>query len=262
MEASLYSQVISQYFKPVVGQITEKYNGENTPAKYMHLNMLTPEYSADMTWGSTDLNNSVVAADVVSMDSSLPLKRRPSFGNAKGTICKQGMKKRMGEKEQKDIKILLAQDNRMNEVIRKLAADDAAVIAGVHVRNEIMFRTGLSSGLSLASDINDTTVGVRVSFGYKDDHTITPTIAWGSTGFTPVDDLTAMFDKATDEQDTINHVYIQKKYFNLLRKSQQGKELAAYAAGLIVATKTQQLPTPSSTAFLSVLKDEYGAEFH
>lgn len=262
MEASLYSQIIAQYFSPVIGQITEKFNDENHLATYLHKTMLDNEYSADMTWGSTDINNSVVAADVVSMDSSLPLKRRPSMSNAKGTICKVGMKKRLGEKEQKDIKILMSQGNKETEIVRKLSNDDAAVVAGVLVRNEIMFRSGLSSGLSLATDANDTKVGVRVSFGYKDGHTITPSIKWGASNFTPVTDLTAMFDTATDEQDSINHVYIQKKYFNLLRKSQEGKELAAYANNLIVTSKTQQLPTPSRSAFLSILQDEFGATFH
>lgn len=74
MNPSLFIEYIDKYFRLVIGKITEKINGKKTEERLPHKTMLTEEYSADLTWGSTELNTSVVAADVVAMDSSLPLK--------------------------------------------------------------------------------------------------------------------------------------------------------------------------------------------
>ena len=76
MNPSLFIEYIDKYFRLVIGKITEKINGKKTEEQLLHKTMLTEEYSADLTWGSTELNTSVVAADVVAMDSSLPLKKR------------------------------------------------------------------------------------------------------------------------------------------------------------------------------------------
>ena len=73
---------MEKYFGKVVGKVTEKYNGENKKPELLHKAMLTEEYSADLSWGSTELNNVILAADVVSMDASIPLKKRGKISNA------------------------------------------------------------------------------------------------------------------------------------------------------------------------------------
>ena len=99
MNASLFLEIVEKYFKAVVGKITEKFNGSKNEQTLLHKTMLTEEYSADLTWGATELEHSVVAADVVALDSSLPLKSRGSFSNATGKLPKLGVKFRKGEKE-------------------------------------------------------------------------------------------------------------------------------------------------------------------
>lgn len=76
MYPSLFIEFIDKYFRLVIGKITEKINGKKAEEQLLHKTMLTEEYSADLTWGSTELSTSIVAADVVAMDSSLPLKKR------------------------------------------------------------------------------------------------------------------------------------------------------------------------------------------
>ena len=97
MQTSLFSEIVEKYFRLVIGKITEKFNGNKTEPVLLHKTMLTEEYSADLSWGSTELNHSIVAADVVSLDSSLPLKKRGKIGNASGTIAKLGVKFRRRE---------------------------------------------------------------------------------------------------------------------------------------------------------------------
>ena len=80
MERTLFPEIVDKYFKMVIGQITEKFNDLKTEPVLLHKTMLTEEYSADLSWGSTDLNHSIVAADVVSLESSLPLKKLLGYG--------------------------------------------------------------------------------------------------------------------------------------------------------------------------------------
>ena len=60
MNPSLFIEYIDKYFRLVIGKITEKINGKKTEKQLLHKTMLTEEYSADLTWGSTELNTSVV----------------------------------------------------------------------------------------------------------------------------------------------------------------------------------------------------------
>lgn len=58
MNPSLFIEYIDKYFRLVIGKITEKINGKKTEEQLLHKTMLTEEYSADLTWGSTELNTS------------------------------------------------------------------------------------------------------------------------------------------------------------------------------------------------------------
>ena len=80
MEKSLYFNYIQKFFPKLVLGVTEKLNGVNDGAlSYMHKNLLNTEYSVDGRWESLTGSYTRVAADVVAMDSELPLKKRFSF---------------------------------------------------------------------------------------------------------------------------------------------------------------------------------------
>ena len=58
----------------------------------MYKDLLEPVYSADGRWSSILAEYTRVAADVVSLDSELPLKSRDAIETAHGEIPKMGMK--------------------------------------------------------------------------------------------------------------------------------------------------------------------------
>ena len=147
MNPSLFIEYIDKYFRLVIGKITEKINGKKTEEQLLHKTMLTEEYSADLTWGSTELNTSVVAADVVAMDSSLPLKKRDKISNASGVIPKIGIKFSKGEKAISDINVMRARGADETTVVGKIFDDAPKAIKGVDVRKEIMFQEALSTGV-------------------------------------------------------------------------------------------------------------------
>lgn len=262
MNASLFLEYVDKYFRLVIGKITEKFNDVSKEPTLLHKTMLTEEYSADLSWGATEINNSVVAADVVALDSSLPLKSRSAISNAQGKLPKIGLKMRKGEKLISDINVMVARGADEATVVSKIFDDTTKVIKATDVRKEIMFEEALSTGACLVEDDDENTgTGVRVQFGYKDENTFQCRGGiWGDTGETPQDDVQQMFDKAQEDGNSIGFVYLSKKYFNRFRHSRQGKLLVANYNNVVI-TNESLLPVPSRATFLAALADEYGATF-
>jgi hypothetical protein len=262
MVRSLFAEYVDKYFSRVIGKIVEKFNGKTKETNLLHKTMLTEEYSADLKWGSTEINHSIVAADVVALDSPLPLKKRDTISNATGDLPKIGIKYRKGEKLISDINVAKARNADEATIVSKIFDDTTKCIRSTDVTKEILFRRGLSTGqLLVAEDENDGT-GVRVSFGYKDDHIMHCLgTAWLGSAPTPQDDVQQLFDKAEEDGNTISHVYLTKRYFDAFRKSKQGRLLAANSKQQVI-TDENLLPAVGRAAFLDALEDEYGATFH
>ena len=267
MQTSLFAEIVEKYFRLVIGKITEKFNGNKTEPVLLHKTMLTEEYSADLSWGSTELNHSIVAADVVSLDSSLPLKKRGKIGNATGTIAKLGVKFRKGEKQITNINIMVARGADEATVASKVFDDAPKAVKAIDVRKEIMFEQALSTGQVLVADASDDDsdndgTGVRADFGYKSENKFKATVApWGNKVARPLDDIRQMFDKANEDSNVITHVYVTKKYFNYIRNSQQSKLLSATFQNQVI-TSLVLLPVPSRQQMLDALADEFSATFH
>ena len=91
-KTSIFKDLIGKYFSATAKFLYNKINGSKEEPKYLHDQMLDEEYSADMTYSSISGNFTRITADVVSLDSPLPLKSRPSLSTAKGDIPKLGLK--------------------------------------------------------------------------------------------------------------------------------------------------------------------------
>lgn len=261
MQQSLYKELTDKYLASIISKVVETENGATQTATLLHKIMLTPEYSSDLNWGSSTLNNSIVAADVVALDSSLPLKSRSALRVATGNLPKVGLKYRKGERELSDLNTMIARGIDEATIVSKLLDDAVRAVKAVDVRNEIMFLQGLSTGVVLVTDDQNQGTGIRANFGYKDDHKLKVKKAWSQAGATPLTDITAVFDKASEDGNPIEHVYLDSKTFNALRASDEGKVLGASASGYVTASK-ELLRVPPKEAFLEALKDEFGAEWH
>lgn len=261
MKESLFKELVDKYLGSVVGKVVETENGATNAPELLHKSMLTPEYSPDLNWGASTLNNSIVAADVVSLDSSLPLKQRSTLRVATGKLPKLGLKYRKSESEISDINVMMARGTNEATVASKLLDDAVRAIKAIDVRNEIMFLQGLSTGYALVTEEENQGTAIRASFGYKDENKLKAKKAWSVAGATPLTDIAAVFDKAAADGNPIAHVYLDSKTFNELRASNEGKVLGAAYSGHVV-TGTDLLPVPAQQAFLDALRDEYGAEWH
>ena len=257
MKESLFVELVGKWFSAITRKITETINGKKEAPKYLHTEMLSPEYSADMKWGGESIDGSIVAADVVTMDASLPLKKRDSFGSASGDIPKLGMKLAKGEKLISDMQIMTARGASESQIVDKLFADTPRCANGVKERLEGLFLEALSTGQMLVDEEKNTGTGVRADFKYLDKNKYGASIKWGLPGYTPMSDIARVIEGASD---TISFILLCKKAFNLIRTSDEGKELSANFRGLII-TNDAKLPVPTPSQFNDAVSDEYGFKF-
>lgn len=265
MIASLFSDLINKYFSAVVGKVYDRYNGENAEPTMLHKTMLTEEYSADLTWGSTDFNNSIVAADVVALESSLPLKKRDVITVAVGQIPKLGLKYERGEKFISDINVMRSKGVNEAQVAAKILDDVTKCVKGMDVRKEIMFEQALSTGQAIIKDGsmkagNDGT-GIRVDYGYPAANSSNATVTWGNTSYAPVSDIRNMIDAASAKGTAIRHLWMSRSAFDNIRTSDEGKQLAAVFNGQSIAAGVA-LPVPSRGAMEDALADEFSITIH
>ncbi len=262
MLKTIWTYFVEKYFKAITGAITEKFNGEKQERELLYKTLLTEEYTPDLKWDSTSLNHAIVAADVVSLDSSLPLKRRSVVEHASGTVCKLGMKFRKGESDITRINTMINNGASEAVIAGKIFDDEPKAIKGIEVATEILFEQGLSTGVALVTGDTNTGTGVRVSFGYRERNTAHATAAkWDADGATPVSDIQALVDLAEAHGDSITHLFIHKKRLDLARKSDEGRQLNATYQKYVVTDKAL-LPTPSRRDFIEALEDEFGVTVH
>ena len=143
MNQSLFLEFVQSWFPKlsnIVSKVNDKRKGTLT---YLHKTMLRNEYSVDQKWESASVNTTYVAADVVSMDSELPLKRRDSLAAANGKLPKVGMKKRLGEEDINNINLMKAKGTAFAQVVAKMTNDAVSCVTGIDERNEATFLTGL-----------------------------------------------------------------------------------------------------------------------
>lgn len=256
----MFAQYVDKFFKGVIDRVTERWNDKKNEPTLMFKSMLREEYSADLTWNASTFNHSIVAADVVSMDSSLPLKKRPTLRTASGDITKIGIKFALKEKEISDIQVMRAKGQTAAQIAAKILSNVPRAIKGIDIRLEILFEQALSTGQVLVeSDTNDGT-GVRASFGYEAAHTFHAiAAAWSdATNATPLADIQQMFDV---DDNGITDVYLSKKYFDFMRKTNEVKMLVANDRSQVIVNSSY-LTTPPRQATLDALASEFGATFH
>lgn len=247
---------------PIVGALVEKRNNrpiEEQPAwrKYLKL-----EYTPDLRFDSATFNDSVVRAEIVAMNSSLPLKSRGALGVASGKLPKVGM---AYKKEEDFFERIDAMKNKgmKNAVIAgKLLEDVPNILGGFDAFLDYGFLQGLSTGVGLIPEEDNPENGARIDFGYKDEHTkkVGSTKKWSGAKATPISDLEELCELADKESIKLTHFYMSKKTFNQMRKSQEAKSLFATANGMNVSDETK-IATPTKSQFLEILEDEFGAKF-
>ena len=168
MEKSLYPEYTQKYFPQLVLAVTEQLNGRplNNPIPFLFTELLTPYYSADSRWQSISAKYGGIAADVVALGASIPLKKRDKLHSYVGDIPKLGTSRSLDETEMKNIDNMIAQNRPEEEIVRRIFNDVPFVISAVDERLEDIFLSMLSTGVGLAT--RNEGLGVRLNMHYDD----------------------------------------------------------------------------------------------
>lgn len=233
MEQSLFIEYIKKYFPGIVVKVVETLNDTKNPLTYLHKRMLRKDFSVTGKWESINTANTLVAADVVAMDSSLPLKKRDALSKANGDIPKMGMEMKLNEKQLSDLDVLVAQRASDTQLMAKLFADTPKVIGGISERNEAMFLEGLSTGVTLVEDSENVGTGVRLDYGYLAANKFGVTTVWSNTAATPLDDFQRVIDKAKLDGNNITRVQMDSTTFNYMVATTQMKQYFAFTIGYV-----------------------------
>jgi len=240
MNQSIFVQ-FKDWFKSIANTIEERVNGKKTERTYMYRDMLTEELSADLKWNSLTVNSNIVAADIVSLDSSLPLKKRDTFGQASGDIPKVGMKMQMTEKNLSDVDVIRAKNVGTEVLIDKIFNDEVKCIMGVHEKLEYMFLQGLSSGVTVIDDENNVGTGVRVDYGYKAANKFGAKTKWSDVeNAKPIDDIKRVIKEAKAAGDAPRYLMMDESTFDALAANQQTREQYAFMQNFV----GDQIPVP------------------
>ena len=125
MALTTFKEYYDKYLKPGMAKILQRINDtpEDKQPKLLYKVMLTSEQSLKDSWDSASLSTSVVSADVVAMDSPLPLKSRARLARATGKIPKIGISFRKRESEIRDLLNAQAVGGAEAQIATKLLAD-------------------------------------------------------------------------------------------------------------------------------------------
>ena len=260
MKESLFFQFIAAIWPKLNIYIKEK----EAPVKrtYLHKTMLTPVYSADQKWEGTSAKTTYVAADMVAMDSPLPIKKRGTIATSNGKLPKVGMKKILRETEINAVNIMKAhyatattdetKKAEKQRILAKLLNDGEACSVGIDEKDEANFLTALSDGVLLIEDEDNVGTGLRVNFGYLDANTF-GTIKKGHVSYEDIENIKS---KADSDGNTITTLMLAKSKLNEIRKERWARELVADADDKVY-TDNSTLKVPSVKKFTEAFQDEF-----
>lgn len=267
MQESLFIQFIMALWPKLALYVTTKVNN-GQPMTYLHKTMLTPVYSADQKWEGTSANTVYVAADMVAMDSPLPVKKRDSISTSNGKLPKIGMEKKKGETDINTLNIMNAQyqslvaggnqvaaASQRQRIIQQFANDAVYCSVGIDEKNEANFLTALSDGVMAVPDDENTGTALRVSFGYDKF----PGNHFGVEVKDHIsrDDIERVLDKANKDGVTITTIAVALSTYREMKKERWARELVADAKDMSYTVDTK-LPVPNANAFDEAFATEFG----
>lgn len=250
--ASIYAEYLQQLF-PSFNEVREKFNGKKTPPTYLHKQMLRVVHSTNKRWESAGVNNRYVAADVVAMNSPLPIKSRQRIAFSDGTLPKVGMLRQMRESDIDELDTLIERHANLAEILKRLYDDVDFCSVGIDEKNEYNFLYGFSHGIVVSEDLNNVGAGIRVNFGYFDKNTFGVIVE----GHISREDIDRLLDQADSDGNAPGYISLSEATYNKMRRERWARELVASSDKLTYTADTT-LPVPSRKAFNEAFAEEFG----
>ncbi|MGN1173171.1 MAG: hypothetical protein ACI4SO_05235 [Muribaculaceae bacterium] len=240
----------------IVERLNEKRRNTLT---YLFKDKLDPKYSMDGRWASVLAEYTRVAADVVALDSELPLKSRDSLEVASGSIPKMGMKLYLTEKQMKEVDSMIAQNLPIARIVDYIFNDTPRCIEGIWERLEDIFLSALSTGVGLSARDNGT--GVRINMNFYEANQFGVAKLWTADDTAPLDDIQKVVDKSIEDMNTITDAYTDDTVLQALYKNPQVRAQFAFNQG-IAMTGTSTVPVLDLDKLSAVFLAKWGIRLH
>ena len=204
-------------------------------------------------------------ADVIAMDSSIPLKKRPVFSAATGEIPKLGMEMTLNETQLTELQMMQSSSIvPESRIVTSLFRDTVSVIRGQYERLEHIFLEGLSRGAavvakgpSVSTAAGNVGSEIRLDFQYKTDHQFNSSVSWDDAAAKPFTDLANVVLKADADGQPITKFLLDQTTLNNLLKSDEAKEI--YGGYINAITGVAAVPTLSQIN--AATQDKWGFTF-
>jgi len=233
MQKSQFSQYITRNFAAILLFLTKTINGKEAEAMYLYKTMLTKQFAPNMRWETLEIDGRAVMADVVALDSRLPLKRRSSIRRASGDIPKLGTKRSLNETQMNDIMLLEAMPGDNSKEISRIIFDDTtSVTKSVWERLEYMFLTALSNdGIYGTSDENNIGQEIKIDLKQPERNQFGVTTPWSSPDAKPIDDIVRIMKQAKVYGHNLAFIHMDDRTFTSLLSNMQIKRMLAASSG-------------------------------
>ena len=106
MEPTQFLQYIQQYAPKLLLEVTKYLNDTLRENAYYHQRFLTPKYSVTGSWEVINEYNKAIAADVIALDSSIPLKSNPTIETYGGEIPKVATERALNESDLRKLRLM------------------------------------------------------------------------------------------------------------------------------------------------------------
>jgi len=174
-----------------------------------------------------------VAADIVTYDSTAPIKNRQVIGKLTGDIPPIRIKRVMSEKDINEYNVLAAYaDSADQKALLDLVFDDVDfVYEGVQARMEWIALTAMSTGVIALTKANNNGLITESSIDFQvpSANKTGVAVVWSSTSGTPLTDIRAVLSTARDAGHSLKYIMMRWDSFDAMRKTTEVKEEIAFA---------------------------------
>lgn len=264
MEPSAYIEYVAKYFPGLVLKVLRDAGLANNPdgtrnaSRYLFLQLLQKQFSVDGKWSSVSMANKLVAADVVAMDSPLPLKTRGSLGRASGEIAKMGLEYQLNERQLTELDTLIAIGGSEAQIASYIFQDLRNAILAHYERLEIMFLRGLSTGVTVVDSDENTGTGVRLDYKFLDANKFTAAVAFSDPASRPFDQINdTIMAQARANGQRITTIYTDRDTITDIGSTDQAKNYFAFVNNFIGA----QIPNLDPDQLNQAVQRRFGFRF-
>lgn len=222
MEKSLYFDVIANLFPSLMIQILEEKKGD---PDYSFLDRLGEEYSLDGTFEVLSGSNRTIKADIVAMDSSAPLKSRPTMGIAYGKVPKLLQGRKMLESDIKKLNVMRGKFGKSDDRVRNMVFNDSKKnVDGILDTLQEIYLKGLCDGVVNIGSDNVGLTEIRLDYGFIPAQKRGVPVVWSnSANSKPITDITNITMLARQNGTRLTEMHLDITTFSQILKSAELK---------------------------------------